>query len=106
MYDMATIIPAVLFGIVAVILFIWCPLSKKRVKELQVEKEEILRLHYEAGEIGIQGHKITGDIGISDAPEFRDDIGVEMVATPVDGSDSDEKDDAVNVATNADDEEK
>lgn len=106
MYDMATIIPAVLFGIMAVILFIWCPLSKKRVKELQVEKEEMLRLHYEAGEIGIQGHKITGDIGISDAPEFRDDIGVEMVATPVDGSDSDEKDDAVNVATNADDEEK
>lgn len=78
MYDMATLIPAVLFGLMAVILFIWCPLSKKRVGELQVEKEEILRLHYESGEIGIQGQHITGDIGVSDVAEFPDDIGVTM----------------------------
>lgn len=80
MYDMATLIPAVLFGLMAVILFIWCPLSKKRVGELQLEKEEILRMHYESGEIGIQGQHITGDMGVSDVAEFRDDIGVTMKA--------------------------
>lgn len=76
MYDMATLIPAVLFGVMALILFVMCPLSKKRVAVLQTEKEEILRLHYESGEIGIQGQRITGDIGLSDVPEFPDDPGV------------------------------
>lgn len=73
MYDMATIIPAVLFGIMALILFVWCPLSKKRVAALQLEKEETLKLHYESGAIGIDGQHIMGDAGVSDTPEFPDD---------------------------------
>lgn len=87
MYDMATIIPAVLFGIMALILFVWCPLSKKRVAQLQVEKEEALRRHYEAGEIGIQGQRVMGDAGISDVPEFPDDMEGVPVAVPTETED-------------------
>lgn len=43
MYVLATIIPAVMFGIMAILLFVWYPLSKKRVAELQEEKEAYLR---------------------------------------------------------------
>ena len=73
MYDMATITAAVLFGVMALILFVWCPLSKKRVAALQLEKEETLKLHYESGAIGIDGQHIMGDAGVSDTPEFPDD---------------------------------
>ncbi|MBQ4381864.1 MAG: hypothetical protein II794_03900, partial [Oscillospiraceae bacterium] len=47
MYDLATIIPAVLFGVMALILFAYYPLSKKRVAQLQVEKERRLKESYE-----------------------------------------------------------
>ncbi len=47
MYDLATLIPAALFGIMAVILFFFYPLSKKRVDRLQVEKEAKLKESYE-----------------------------------------------------------
>ncbi len=47
MYDMATIIPAVLFGLISLILFFLFPLSRKKVEELQVRKEEVLRESYE-----------------------------------------------------------
>lgn len=53
MYDMATIIPAVLFGIMAVVLLVWYPLSKKKVAELQVLKEEHLKSAYESNSIAI-----------------------------------------------------
>ncbi|MCR4790940.1 MAG: glycoside-pentoside-hexuronide (GPH):cation symporter [Treponemataceae bacterium] len=43
MYALATLIPAVMFGLMALFLYIWYPLSKKRVAELQVEKEEHLK---------------------------------------------------------------
>lgn len=91
MYDMATIIPAVLFGIMALILFVWCPLSKKRVAQLQVEKEETLRRHYEAGEIGIQGQRVMGDAGISDVPEFPDDIEGAPTAVPEENAEESEE---------------
>lgn len=47
MYDMATLIPAVMFTIMALILFLWCPLTKKRTAELQLEKEAILKAKFE-----------------------------------------------------------
>ena len=43
MYALATIIPAVMFGLMAIFLFAWYPLSKKHVAELQVLKEEQLK---------------------------------------------------------------
>lgn len=54
MYDMATIIPAVLFGIMAIVLLVWYPLSKKKVAELQVLKEEHLRTAFESNSIAIE----------------------------------------------------
>ena len=53
MYDMATIIPAVLFGLMAVVLLVWYPLSKKKVAQLQVLKEEHLRAAYASNAISI-----------------------------------------------------
>ena len=53
MYDMATLIPAVLFGLMALILFVWYPLSKDRVAELQTAKELKLKEHYENNTIDL-----------------------------------------------------
>jgi len=54
MYDMATLIPAVMFGLMALLLFIVYPLSKKKVSELQVLKEAKLKESYENKEIDIE----------------------------------------------------
>ena len=43
MFILSTLIPAAMFGMMAVILLIVFPLSKKKVAALQVEKEEYLR---------------------------------------------------------------
>ena len=64
MYDMATIIPAVLFGLMAVVLLLWYPLSKKKVAELQVAKEEHLKNAYESNSIAIDNN-----VGIESAGE-------------------------------------
>lgn len=53
MYDMATIIPAVLFGLMAVVLLVWYPLSKKKVAQLQIIKEEHLREAFASNAISI-----------------------------------------------------
>lgn len=53
MYDLGTLIPAVMFGIMAVILFAWYPLSREKVAELQVKKEHKLKESYESKEIDI-----------------------------------------------------
>ena len=53
MYDLATLIPAVLFGIMAVLLFVVYPLSKRRVQKLQEEKEQNLKTSYEQNIIDI-----------------------------------------------------
>jgi len=53
MYDLATLIPAVLFGLMAVILFAIYPLSKKKIDELQIEKEAKLKESYENNTIDI-----------------------------------------------------
>ena len=47
MYDLATLIPAILFGIMALLLFAAYPLSRKKVAELQEEKEKALKRSYE-----------------------------------------------------------
>ena len=47
MYDLATIIPAVMFGVMALLLFIYYPLSRKKVEDLQVQKERMLKESYE-----------------------------------------------------------
>jgi len=53
MYDMATLIPAVMFGLMALLLFVVYPLSKKKVEELQILKEAKLKESYEKNEISI-----------------------------------------------------
>jgi len=53
MYDLATLIPAVLFGVMALILFVWYPLSKGKVDELQTQKEHALKTSYENKTIDI-----------------------------------------------------
>ena len=53
MHDLATLIPAVLFGLMALILFVWYPLSKAKVAELQTQKEQTLKASYENQTIDI-----------------------------------------------------
>ena len=53
MYDLATLIPAVLFGLMALMLFVYYPLTRKKVAELQEQKELKLREHYENNSIDI-----------------------------------------------------
>ena len=47
MYDLATLIPAVMFALMALILFVYYPLSRQKVEELQVLKEHMLKESYE-----------------------------------------------------------
>lgn len=42
MYIMATIIPAIMYTLMVVFMIVWYPLSRKRVEELQTEKEKYL----------------------------------------------------------------
>lgn len=53
MYDLATIIPAVMFAVMAVILFAVYPLSRSEVAVLQVRKEQCLKESYENNSIDI-----------------------------------------------------
>ncbi|MBQ7063933.1 MAG: MFS transporter [Firmicutes bacterium] len=53
MYDLATLIPAIMFGIMALFLFVYYPLSHKRVAELQEQKEKALKESYEQQKIDI-----------------------------------------------------
>ena len=53
MYDLATLIPAILFGLMALILFVFYPLSRKNVEALQVKKEAKLKESYENNTIDI-----------------------------------------------------
>ena len=53
MYNLGTLIPAVLFGIMAVLLLFFYPLTRKKTEELQLRKEEKLREAVEGGEIEI-----------------------------------------------------
>ncbi|MCR5663252.1 MAG: glycoside-pentoside-hexuronide (GPH):cation symporter [Oscillospiraceae bacterium] len=53
MYNLATLIPAVLFGLMALMLFAYYPLSRPRVAELQEEKEQKLKESYENRQIDI-----------------------------------------------------
>ncbi len=47
MYDLATLIPALLFAVMALLLFVVYPLSRRRVMQLQEEKEQKLKESYE-----------------------------------------------------------
>ena len=53
MYDLATLIPAVLFGVMALLLFVYYPLSRGKVEQLQELKEQKLKEAYEKNEIDI-----------------------------------------------------
>lgn len=65
MYDLATIIPAVLFGLMAVVLLVWYPLSKKKVAQLQVEKEAHLKKQFENNAIAIDNTQGIENLGES-----------------------------------------
>jgi GPH family glycoside/pentoside/hexuronide:cation symporter len=49
MYDLATLIPALIFGLMAVTLFLFYPLNKERVARLQTEKEQMLANRFQKG---------------------------------------------------------
>lgn len=51
MYDMATIIPAIMFFAMAAVLFFWTPLTKKAINKLQELKEQNLKEKHENNEI-------------------------------------------------------
>ena len=51
MYLMATLIPAILFGLMSLVLFIVYGLNHKKTQELQKEKEELLKMQVENNEI-------------------------------------------------------
>lgn len=53
MYDLATLIPAVMFGLMALILFAFYPLSRQKVEQLQGLKEIRLKESYESRIIDI-----------------------------------------------------
>lgn len=53
MYIMASIIPAVLFGGMALCLWLWYPIDKKRLASLQIEKEAKLKEQVESNKITI-----------------------------------------------------
>ena len=53
MYDLGTLIPAVLFGIMAILLLFFYPLTRRKTEELQLRKEEKLKEAVEGGEIEI-----------------------------------------------------
>ena len=62
MYDLATIIPAVLFGLMAIVLFFWYPLSKKKVAELQELKEEHLKKTLANTSVGVEENNQAEEI--------------------------------------------
>ena len=53
MYYMATIIPAVMFGLMGLVMLLMYGLGKKRTAELQIEKADMLQRKVEAGEINV-----------------------------------------------------
>jgi len=53
MYDLGTLIPAIMFGIMAVLLLFFYPLSRKKTEELQLRKEEKLKEDVEGGRVEI-----------------------------------------------------
>lgn len=55
MYILSSIIPACIFGAMALVLWLWYPLSKKQVAELQVKKEANLKAQIEANKIAVVG---------------------------------------------------
>lgn len=50
---MATIIPAVRFGLTGLVMLLMCGLGKKRTAELQIEKADMLQHEVEVGEINV-----------------------------------------------------
>lgn len=50
---MATIIPAVMFGLMGLVMLLMYGLGKKRTAELQIEKADMLQRKVEAGEINV-----------------------------------------------------
>ena len=91
MFILATLIPAGMFGVMALILLLVYPLSKKRVAKLQEEKEEHLRALAESGNSIVDGDE---PILASDSEPAQDEIPVEEDAVSAD-SDSPEAEEQV-----------
>ncbi|MBO4534541.1 MAG: MFS transporter [Clostridia bacterium] len=82
MFILATLIPAAMFGVMAVILLVIYPLSKKKVADLQVQKEEHLRRAMEDEGLSLgdeepveSGEKaeLVGEVIAQDTPIDPDD---------------------------------
>ena len=80
MFILATLIPAGMFGVMAIILLLVYPLSKKRVAKLQEEKEEHLRALAESGNSIVEGDEPI----LSDSEPAQDEIPVEEDAASTD----------------------
>lgn len=50
MYKMATLIPAIMYLLMCVVMFVFYPLNKKRMHQLQIDKEESLKRLFEENE--------------------------------------------------------
>ena len=87
MYDMATIIPAVLFGIMAIVLLVWYPLSRKKVAELQVLKEQRLKEAYESNAINLTND--TAPAETVEAPAEAETVETLETEEKSDGADGD-----------------
>ena len=87
MYDMATIIPAVLFGIMAIVLLVWYPLSRKKVAELQVLKEQRLKEAYESNSINLTND--TAPTETIEAPAEAETVETLETEEKSDGADGD-----------------
>ena len=79
MYDLATLIPAIMFGIMSLILFVFYPLSKKKVAQLQIDKEAKLKEAAEAGEVEIESNEVVVPVEEVSQEENTEEIQEEPV---------------------------
>lgn len=68
MFILATVIPAAMFGVMAIILLIVYPLGKKKVAQLQIDKEAKLKAAAEAGEIEIDSTVVVEE-AVEETPQ-------------------------------------
>ena len=72
MFILSTLIPAAMFGVMAVILLIIYPLSKRKVADLQVAKEEHLRQALESNSLEIDGEVAPLEESAGDEVPFEE----------------------------------
>ena len=93
MFILSTVIPAAMFGVMAIILLIVYPLSKKKVAQLQVDKEA--KLQAEADENKEEIAEVAEEVGYetSESDEIKEEtVSEEIVEAEEESSIEDNKD--------------